>query len=119
MDSAAVNAPVGSDADDASVEPPAAKLLAWVDRHRRRIFVGIVLLCVAGWRFRQGRRTSAGILGVVGLAFLVWFVSTDQVPRDFTGLTPYVVTLLVLALASQRLRMPTADGLRYRRGQSI
>lgn len=87
--------------------------------HALLLFVGIVLLCVAGWRFRQGRRTSAGILGVVGLAFLVWFVSTDQVPRDFTGLTPYVVTLLVLALASQRLRMPTADGLRYRRGQSI
>jgi hypothetical protein len=30
-----------------------------------------------------------------------------------------VATLLVLAFAAQRLRMPTADGLRYRRGQSI
>ena len=34
-------------------------------------------------------------------------------------MTPYVATLLVLALASQRLRMPAADGMRYRRGQSI
>ena len=32
-------------------------------------------------------------------------------------MTPYVTTLLVLALASQRLRMPAADGLPYRRGQ--
>jgi general nucleoside transport system permease protein len=39
------------------------------------------------------------------------------VPEDFTTMTPYVTTLLVLALASQRLRMPAADGLTYRRGQ--
>ena len=52
-------------------------------------------------------------------AFLAWFLLTDQVPDQFTGLTPYVATLLVLALATQRLRMPSADGMRYRRGQSI
>ena len=32
-------------------------------------------------------------------------------------MTPYVATLLVLAFASQRLRMPAADGLIYRKGQ--
>jgi simple sugar transport system permease protein len=32
-------------------------------------------------------------------------------------MTPYVTTLLVLALASQRLRMPAADGKVYRRGE--
>ena len=44
---------------------------------------------------------------------------SNEVPRDFTGMTPYVATLLVLALAAQRLRMPAADGLRYRRRQSV
>jgi ABC-type uncharacterized transport system permease subunit len=29
---------------------------------------------------------------------------------------PHMVTLAVLAVASQRLRMPAADGLVYRRG---
>ena len=56
---------------------------------------------------------------VLGIGFLAWFLLTDTVPDEFTGLTPYVATLLVLALAAQRLRMPAADGLRYRRGQSI
>jgi len=31
-------------------------------------------------------------------------------------MTPYIATLLVLSLASQRLRMPAADGIPYRRG---
>ena len=33
-------------------------------------------------------------------------------------MTPYVTTLLVLALFSQRLRMPAADGQPYRRGEA-
>jgi simple sugar transport system permease protein len=32
-------------------------------------------------------------------------------------MTPYVATLLVLSLSAQRLRMPAADGLPYRRGE--
>jgi general nucleoside transport system permease protein len=43
---------------------------------------------------------------------------TDTVPGDFTVMTPYITTLLVLALVSQSLRMPAADGMRYRRGQA-
>ena len=37
--------------------------------------------------------------------------------RRSTFMTPYITTLLVLALASQRLRMPRPDGLVYRRGE--
>jgi simple sugar transport system permease protein len=33
-------------------------------------------------------------------------------------MTPYVITLLVLAFASQRLRMPAADGAVYRKGSA-
>ena len=75
-----------------------------------------VLSCI---RYRGGHRNAAAVHGLFGLAFLAWFTFTDEVPEDFTGMTPYVATLLVLALASQRLRMPAADGMRYRRGQSI
>ena len=48
----------------------------------------------------------------------VWYLHDRRRCRgDFTTMTPYVTTLLVLALASQRLRMPAADGLPYRRGR--
>jgi len=43
---------------------------------------------------------------------------TDAVPKDFTSMTPYVATLLVLAFAAQRLRMPKADGQVYRKGSA-
>jgi general nucleoside transport system permease protein len=33
-------------------------------------------------------------------------------------MTPYVATLLVLSLATQRLRMPAADGQVYRKGSA-
>ena len=50
------------------------------------------------------------------MLFGLWFLLTDTVPREFTSMTPYVLTLLVLAFAAQNLRMPKADGLVYRRG---
>ena len=50
-------------------------------------------------------------------AFLIWFLTSKQVPEQFVGFTPHLVTVLVLALASQRLRPPAADGLPYRKGQ--
>ena len=52
-----------------------------------------------------------------GLA-LVWYFSVDEIPGDFTEMTPYVATLLVMALASQSLRMPAADGQPYRKGSA-
>jgi ABC-type uncharacterized transport system permease subunit len=87
--------------------------------HALLLVVAIVLIAVAAWRARQAQTVAATVMGVLGVGFLAWFLLSDQVPADFTGMTPYVATLLVLALAAQRLRMPAADGLRYRRGQSV
>jgi simple sugar transport system permease protein len=56
----------------------------------------------------------AGIGVLLGVVYLV----IDTVPNDFSGMTPYVITLLVLAFASQRLRMPAADGQIYRKGSA-
>jgi simple sugar transport system permease protein len=54
----------------------------------------------------------------VALAVLsaLWFFTTKEVPVPFVQAAPYVITLVVLALAAQRLRPPAADGLPYRRG---
>jgi ABC-type uncharacterized transport system permease subunit len=55
---------------------------------------------------------------LLGFAILGLYLTIESVPGDFTRMTPYVTTLLVLAMASQRLRMPKADGQIYRRGSA-
>ena len=87
--------------------------------HALLLVVAIGAFVLSYLRYRGGQRRAAVVMAIFGIAFLLWFAFTDAVPKDFTGMTPYVATLLVLALASQRLRMPAADGMRYRRGQSI
>jgi simple sugar transport system permease protein len=95
--------------------------------HALLLLLGIALLAYAALRIvralRAGRETQgswrSGLgIGVVGALLLVWYLSTETVPRDFTSMTPYITTLLVLALGAQRLRMPAADGLPYRRGSA-
>ena len=65
---------------------------------------------------RRHEQFAAVLLVLVGLAFGLLYFSIDEVPGDFTRMTPYLVTLLVLAFAAQRLRMPAADGQIYRKG---
>lgn len=81
------------------------------------LIVGLLLLGLAVLALRQraiGRATVTGVLGVLigGTYFLI-----DTIPQQFTSATPYVTTLLVLGLASQRLRAPAAIGRRYARGE--
>ena len=86
--------------------------------HALLLLVAIGLLAYAAYRLYKGARTSALVIGLLGLGFLAWFLLTDTVPREFTGMTPYVATLLVLSLATQRLRPPAADGQVYRKGSA-
>lgn len=69
-------------------------------------------------RRRQGKPVTGVVTVVMGALALGWFFLTSRVPDEFTGMTPYVATLLVLAFASQRLRMPAADGQIYRKGEA-
>ncbi|MGI8615095.1 MAG: ABC transporter permease [Nocardioidaceae bacterium] len=86
--------------------------------HALLLLVAVLLLVMTVWQFRRAQRVGAGISLVIGVAAGVWYLLSSEVPGDFTGMTPYVTTLLVLALASQRLRMPAADGVPYRRGSA-
>ncbi|WP_327087535.1 ABC transporter permease [Nonomuraea sp. NBC_01738] len=53
-----------------------------------------------------------------GAVVLIWmWMVIDKLPNEFVFITPHVLTLLVLLVASQHLRMPKADGVRYRRGE--
>ncbi|HQR26602.1 MAG TPA: ABC transporter permease [Nocardioides sp.] len=84
--------------------------------HAMLLLVGAWLIAFAAYKLWRRQTRSGIVLGVFGLFFLVWFLTTDEVPVDLTSMTPYLVTLLVLAFASQRLRMPAADGQVYRKG---
>jgi simple sugar transport system permease protein len=65
------------------------------------------------------RQWISAALGVVGAGILYYIYWTnDTLPEDLIPYTAHFVTLIVLAVASQRLRPPVADGLPYRRGES-
>ena len=50
-------------------------------------------------------------------AFFTWFYMTySELPGQLVTMTPYLATLIVLSMASQKLRAPAADGIPYRRG---
>jgi general nucleoside transport system permease protein len=85
--------------------------------HALLLLVGVLLVVVTVWLAVRRRLIGAAITAVAGAVFLFWYAVTDTLPEQITNMTPYVTTLLVLAFASQRLRMPAADGLPYRRGQ--
>jgi simple sugar transport system permease protein len=84
--------------------------------HALLLLVGVALIGMAGYLAYRRRMVAAVIALAIGVGALVWYFAVDVVPGQFTTMTPYVTTLLVLALAAQRLRMPAADGLPYRRG---
>lgn len=87
-----------------------------VSVHALLLVVALVLVAVAAFQLWRGSRTTAVGSVVFAAVFLAWFLLTDVVPRDFTTMSPYITTLLVLAFTSQRLRMPAADGQVYRKG---
>lgn len=86
--------------------------------HALLLLLAIGLVALTAWRLWQRRLRSAITNGVIGVAFLLWFLFTDSIPSDLGGMTPYLVTLLVLSVASQSLRMPAADGQPYRKGSA-
>ncbi len=68
------------------------------------------------WLVRRNWRGAAAAAAAGALVYLL-YAATDTVPRELATYAPQIVTVLVLALASQRLRPPAADGLEYRRGE--
>jgi ABC-type uncharacterized transport system permease subunit len=82
------------------------------------LLVAIGLAVIAVVQARRGKLLPAGIAAVVAVASFVGFLTVEELPPGLVSFTPHLTTLLVLSLASQRLRMPKADGLVYRRGEN-
>ncbi|MEO7129888.1 MAG: ABC transporter permease [Dermatophilaceae bacterium] len=100
----AINLRGGDDVIHAYLLPTAVFLLIW----------GVWQL----WRRKQGKPVTGIVTVVMALLVGAWFWFTSIMPSELTAMTPYIATLLVLAFASQRLRMPAADGLIYRKGEA-
>lgn len=81
------------------------------------IFAGIVVIALGVLWLRRGRRLPGAIFIGIGVTFLLGYLGLDSLPNEVTTLTPYIVTLVVLSVSSQNLRMPKADGMVYRKGE--
>jgi general nucleoside transport system permease protein len=93
----------------------AVLLLAYLVTKARKVMRPSGPIEAAGAGAKEYTVMAAAAAGAVVLIWL-WVV-IDKLPDEFVYMTPHVLTLLVLLAASQRLRMPKADGVRYRRGE--
>ncbi|MGW3327152.1 ABC transporter permease [Streptomyces virginiae] len=85
--------------------------------HAMLLLIAILLVLVCVWQLYKKKYIQAGVAAVFAALLFLWYATTDSVPSQFVDAAPYLTTLLVLALSAQRLRMPKADGMPYRKGQ--
>ena len=86
--------------------------------HALLLLVALILLGIGIWQILRRHAYVQGTFAVVvGILVVVYWFLSDQVPSEVTPFAPHLTTLLVLAFASQRLRMPAANGKVYRRGE--
>ena len=80
--------------------------------------VGLSFLLSAVWNVVKKRYKPALGLGVVA-AFVLWFASANEAINDaLIKALPYLLTLIVLTVASKRQRPPAASGQPYIKGQA-
>jgi len=84
--------------------------------HALILLIILILLFLVVRDVRKGRVLKAALTVTFAALSLWYFLAVDELPGQLVTMTPYITTLLVLAVASQRLRMPAADGIPYRRG---
>jgi len=84
--------------------------------HALLLLVAVLLVAAAVWQWRRRGYVMAGVALAMAALSVLWYFGTDAIPVPLVQAAPHVTTLVVLALASQRLRPPAADGLPYRKG---
>ena len=77
----------------------------------------VVLAGVAIWALTQRRVSDVIMATLLSLGSLIWWLSAETVPGWWSNILPFVLVLLVLMFFAQRLRMPAALGLPYRKGE--
>ena len=82
------------------------------------LIAAITLAALALRSFYKRKLISGLSLVVLAPLALLYYVLNETVNNQIVFITPYVVILLVLAFASQHLRMPAADGKPWRKGMT-
>jgi simple sugar transport system permease protein len=85
--------------------------------HALLLLNAIALSAVAAWAISRQRIGDGILAGLMAFLGLVWWLASDTVPGWWSNILPYVVVLLVLVFFAQRLRVPAALGVPYRRGE--
>ena len=86
--------------------------------HALLMVVAIALVGVVIWALQRGKRRDAGIAGGLAISMVVWYLMSSTAPSWLPNTMPFALVILVLVFASQRLRMPAADGQVYRKGET-
>lgn len=87
--------------------------------HALLLLVAMVLAAAAIWSLVRGQRWMGALYGSGAALVFAWYALTDSVPVQFPPVIPHFAVIFVLLFARRRLRMPAADGLRYRRGMQL
>lgn len=96
----------------------ALQLRAGGDAVHALLYGGAIIAVLVAVLWFGRRNWQAGAIALAaGLAVYVIYSLTESIPSQFAAFAPYIVTLVVLAVASQRLRPPAANGMEYRRGE--
>jgi simple sugar transport system permease protein len=78
-----------------------------------------IALAVVGLLALRKRHIVVGVVAVVcAILAAIGFATINEIPQSLTFITPHVITLIVLATATQRLRPPAFAGRPYREGES-
>jgi len=85
--------------------------------HGLLVLISLILLIFAIKQIFEKKYINASISISLSIAFLIWFLFSETVPSEFVYFTPHLTTLIVLSSASQRLRIPQANGKPYRKGE--
>ena len=86
--------------------------------HALLLIMAILLVIVALWARARDRDRDAIIAAVLAFVLTAWYLVSDTVPSWWTDILPFIIVILVLVFFAQRLRMPAADGMPYRKGEA-
>ncbi|MEM7339677.1 MAG: ABC transporter permease [Actinomycetota bacterium] len=86
--------------------------------HALLAVIAVVLTGVFIFSLVRQKRTDAAIALAFALGAAIWYGVTDEAPTWLPNIMPFVFVLLVLVFNSQRLRMPKASGMVYRKGET-
>ncbi|MEO6651557.1 MAG: ABC transporter permease, partial [Ilumatobacteraceae bacterium] len=84
--------------------------------HALLLVVAIGLAVVAVWAWTRNKPRDTAMAGALSTGMVAWYLLSDTAPSWLPNTMPYAIVIIVLVFASQRLRMPAADGLVYRKG---